>query len=139
MQLIQNWMDLERFGVRLLTGEACAISARGLCDLSEDGAKLLKRFLALPEGCELERCQNPGAVASIMLPYSIHADFAAFACIEAGAPMAVLTSDGLHVPTVEESQSAAWGDWLVANAARIRRWYIPKNQPRAGLTCCRVF
>ena len=63
-----SWRDLERFGIKSLTGEACGIGIRMLCDLTEDGKKLVESFLRVE--CNAHNW-NSGAVASVMLPYGI--------------------------------------------------------------------
>lgn len=40
--------DLKEIGINPLTGEACIYGQRLLCDLNEDGAKLVQRFFSLP-------------------------------------------------------------------------------------------
>jgi hypothetical protein len=39
MKIIRNWQDMEALGVDVLTGEACALNMRLLCDLDPDAAK----------------------------------------------------------------------------------------------------
>ncbi len=85
---INGWSDLKKYGINPLTGEACALSMRTLCDLSEKGADLMCNFLGL-------QYRNPAttvfaqnwnsmvgedpAVASTMLPRGLFPDLCKFA------------------------------------------------------------
>lgn len=42
-----NYDHLQELGINPLTGEACAFSMRLLCDLNEDGVRLLQDFFGL--------------------------------------------------------------------------------------------
>lgn len=84
---INNWNDLQEYGINCLTGEACAYSMRLLCDLSEDGVDLMRILL----GLQIARAPvdqfnanwnstvgGKPAVASIMLPRGILHDLIRF-------------------------------------------------------------
>lgn len=73
--------DLEQFGIRLLTGEACGLAMRGLFDLDKSGAAIVRSFLGVQE---LKENWNSGAVASVMLPYSVCEDLFIFAAMYSG-------------------------------------------------------
>mgnify|MGYP000925854621 CR=1 FL=1 len=71
-----GWKDLEKYGIKSLTGEACAYSMRLLCDLNEDGAKVLASFfgatLSFTEGSNWNSMVNDKpARYSVLLPRGI--------------------------------------------------------------------
>jgi hypothetical protein len=41
MITVRDWNDLRSFGINALTGEACAVGKRLLCDVNDQGRKLL--------------------------------------------------------------------------------------------------
>jgi len=90
--------SLEKFGVKLLTGEACGLAMRGLFDLTENGKALMQEFLRVE--CNSE-AWNRGSdddphVASVMLPYSVCKDLFIFAHVRAGTPN-VFVGGHVHV------------------------------------------
>ncbi|KWU17955.1 hypothetical protein [Burkholderia cenocepacia] len=96
---LYSWGDLKHFGVRYLTGERCVYSQRLLCDLNEDGRKLLASYLDVAETA-FRPARNPGqsindkpAVASTMIPRVCFTELATFASYEAGA-LAVIVGNG---------------------------------------------
>lgn len=64
--------DFKRYGIQLLTGEACSYSLRMLCDLNEDGVLLLTDYFGLkPESFAANwntQVNGKKAIASVMLP-----------------------------------------------------------------------
>lgn len=69
---LSNVKDLEQFGINWLTGEACAYSMRGLCDLNEDGVELWEEFTSMhvtDKNMNIEVAGKP-AINSIMLSRS---------------------------------------------------------------------
>ena len=47
MKRISCWEDLSEYGVIALTGEACGLSYRILCDVTAEGKKLLEKTLSV--------------------------------------------------------------------------------------------
>lgn len=80
---INSWRDLERFGIRYLTGERCRLGRRILCDVTEEGAALLKQVLDVPE-LTLMKPWNSGAIGAFMCPTRILQDLALFGLIREG-------------------------------------------------------
>lgn len=91
---VTSWRDLELFGIRPLTGEACAYSMRLLCDLTEGGAALIRDYLGLPADCQLAPNWNSGAVASIMLTREQLKPLALFTAWQEGFDVVIETCDG---------------------------------------------
>lgn len=65
MKTIHSLGDLRQFGIDCLTGEACALNRRLLCDLTAEGKNLIEKVLGI-EDIKLAGYQN-GGVGSILL------------------------------------------------------------------------
>lgn len=76
--IIRHWKDMEKYGFNLLTGEACGLSYRGLTDLTEQGLEIVQRTIGAVE-LKAPTNYNSGAVASLLLPYSMLEPLAVFA------------------------------------------------------------
>lgn len=74
---INGWDDLRRFGITMLTGEACGIGLRLLCDLDEHGIKMVSAYLG-GNVTFLEGSGWSGGEASVMLPRYSWTDLAVF-------------------------------------------------------------
>lgn len=73
---LHDMHDLKEYGIEQLTGEACGIGLRVLCDLSPDGVALIEEFLSvkLDDQNNSWNHQSQTGWKSIMLPYSIFND-----------------------------------------------------------------
>jgi len=91
--IVRNWLDLEHFGIRYLTGEADSTGTRILLDLTEEGAALVEEYLGGTVGIRRGTNWNSGAVASVMLPRSGFKPLAVF-CLLRENPVAVVFRDG---------------------------------------------
>jgi hypothetical protein len=87
MQHVRNFQDLRRYGIDCLTGEACGLGYRLLCDVTAKGKAILEKVL----DCELTLAGNwnygsdeDPHVGSIMLSYEMLNPIAAFAMLESG-------------------------------------------------------
>ena len=88
MKTIRCWDDLSQFGIVALTGEACGLSYRILCDVTAQGKKILEKAFGLPE-LRLAESWNPGAaddphVGSVMLAPEVLNFVGVFALLENG-------------------------------------------------------
>ena len=118
MYAINDWRDLERFGIICLTGESCGYGRRLLCDLTSKGAATVARFfgLASPDGELFAKNWNHGKrddphVASIMLPRNgILDELALFCCLDQGTAAGVILTDGsiLVIETIKEAMDLGW-------------------------------
>ena len=97
---VHSLTDLRQFGINYLTGEACAYGMRKLCDVNEDGVKLLSDFFGCPE---LNLAQNwnsmvgeKPAIGSVMLTLSCVQDLSQFAFFAHGALAVVRTADSVN-------------------------------------------
>lgn len=94
--IVYNWRDLEQFGIRTLTGEACAYSMRLLCDLNDEGVSLLMDYFGLggnpffPSPWNSTVNGKP-AIASVMLDKTLLQSIALFICWREGYAGAVVT------------------------------------------------
>ena len=82
MKTVSSWDHLRIFGINVLTGESCSLMYRLLCDITEDGKRVIEKCL----GCELKPPENwnSGAIGSIMLCPEMLIPIAVFALLEAG-------------------------------------------------------
>lgn len=100
MKSINCWNDLEPFGIVLLTGEACGLSYRLLCDVTAQGKKVLEKCfgtpnLNLPERWNRGSEQDPH-VGCIMLTREMLQPLAVFALLESGCKEVYLVKDSVH-------------------------------------------
>jgi hypothetical protein len=151
MKSIRNWKDLEQYGIFPLTGEACAISARLLCDLNKNGEKLIKEFLGIPQNATLADNWNSIGISSIFLPYGILQDLAAFLLLSTGYTIAYAIKDGEiiginqhddgdctdeHYTIDEHTVITGAQAWICKHyGSQITRTYTTSNHPRRGLSC----
>jgi hypothetical protein len=88
MHRINCWNDLRPFGIDLLTGEACGLSYRLLCDVTQKGKQTIQKALGvanleLPDNWNRGDPQDPH-VGSIMLVPELLIPLAIFALLEHG-------------------------------------------------------
>jgi hypothetical protein len=129
---IRKWEGLEKYGIRCLTGEACGLSMRLLCDLTEEGCKLLIEFFGGNINIKYDSNWNPGSVASILLPCSIFKDLVTYCLISREKCVSVICTDDGYVRgcTVKEGDRT---DELRENGYKIDRVIIPRGTARDGL------
>ena len=97
MKTITCFNDLLPFGIDPLTGEACGLSYRILCDVTEHGRNILAKALgipalALPEPWNRSAKTDPH-VGSVLLPVEMLTPLAVFALLESGCTQAWLVRD----------------------------------------------
>jgi hypothetical protein len=105
MKTVNSWNDIEPYGIVLLTGEACGLGYRLLCDVTERGRKTLEKCLGMTN-LVLPESRNRGKpgdshVGSIMLVREMLQPIAVFALLEAGCKEVYLVGDS--VVGMEES------------------------------------
>jgi len=108
MKTIRCWDDLSRFGIVPLTGEACGLSYRMLCNVTAQGKKILEKALGLPE-LRLADNWNRGAaddphVGAIMLAPELLTFLGVFALFENGC-REVLAINGCGLLGFEDDDS----------------------------------
>lgn len=88
MRNITCWNDLRSFGIEALTGEACGLSYRLLCDVTEQGKRTIEKALGIanlgmPENWNRGDPSDPH-IGSIMLAPELLIPLAVFALLEHG-------------------------------------------------------
>jgi hypothetical protein len=86
MKTVSHWDALREYGIDVLTGEACSLMYRILCDLTQNGKRVVERCLSVQIQSEN---WNHGSeadphVASIMLTREMLMPLAVFALLESG-------------------------------------------------------
>jgi len=86
MKIVSVLAQLEEFGIVVLTGEACSLMYRVLCDLTDQGKRVVEKCLSVEIRSEP---WNSGSndhphVASIMLTSDMVVPLAVFALLESG-------------------------------------------------------
>lgn len=70
--ILRGINDLQKYGINFLTGEACSYGTRVLCDLNEDGVKVVSSWLGIKEDSFPanwnSKVNGKPAVASFLLP-----------------------------------------------------------------------
>ena len=94
LKTIGSWNDLRPYGIEPLTGEACSLMYRILFDVTEQGAKVVRRCLGIPK-MTLAESWNGGTkeephVGSIMLTREMLVPLAIFALLENGCTEAYI-------------------------------------------------
>ena len=112
MKTISSLRDLEDYGFKPLTGEACNLSMRMLVDLTEQGCKLFCECYGLPRvDKQFNENWNPGSVASVMLPYDAWQSLGVFALLSGAHHTVLCLEDGALVGLKEgESYRSGGGD-----------------------------
>lgn len=112
---------LRQFGINPLTGEACGHSMRVLCDLSEQGAEVIRAFYGLPHDAKLADNWNSlvgeePAIASCFVPRDTFRDLAVFAIFHCTQDVVVFEnfSSGIHVMGVSQDDIAMYGQEALA-------------------------
>jgi hypothetical protein len=73
IRTVRSFRELEQFGIKALTGEACGYSLRILCDVTERGKSLVEKYFG--GTLQIERGSNMNGdgenVGSIMFTYDV--------------------------------------------------------------------
>jgi hypothetical protein len=98
VKTIGGWNDLRAYGIEVLTGEACGLTYRILCDVTAKGKAILEKSLGVRE-LQLPESWNRGSeadphVGSILLAPDLLPMLGIFALLESGCPEVWRTSDG---------------------------------------------
>ncbi len=95
MKSIRCWDDLSKHGIIPLTGEACGLSYRILCDVTATGKKTLEKALSVTQLTLHENWNHGPAddphVGSVMLPPDLLSFIGVFALLEDGCREVWLT------------------------------------------------
>ncbi len=109
MKAIRCWDDLSAHGIIPLTGEACGLAYRLLCDVTARGKKTLEKALGIAQLGPHENWNHGNAddphVGSVMLAPDLLPFIGVFALLEAGCREVWLTK-GHTVIGIEADDSA---------------------------------
>ena len=124
MKTMHDSRDLERYGINLLTGEACRVGRRVLTDLSARGACIVGDLLGIDHKQFHDnwnsRVRDQPAVASFMLPYSMIRELMAWCLIHDGCT-AIIETDDEYVYGREESDDPQQWQELVDHCRKYRK------------------
>lgn len=135
---LDNWRDLEQYGVISLTGEACGTGQRLLCDLTPAGVELIESFLTTTIKIGNNWNSREGQVASIMMPRCLLNDLLIYALLREGYEAVLLvTSNGRYRSHgIHGMSMAAWEEcrdrWNEAYQGKVRL-YTCSTAPGNGL------
>jgi hypothetical protein len=102
---INGWNDLQKYGIEWLTGEACGLGYRILCDVNKNGKHVLEKCLGVPN-IELAENWNTRSsigehIGSIMLAPDMLKPLAIFALLEYGCREVLFDEESGSVYGVE--------------------------------------
>jgi hypothetical protein len=123
MRTINSWDDLRPLGIDALTGEACGLSYRLLCDVTERGKLTIQKALGvntldLPENWNSGTEEKPH-VGSVMLAPEFLLPLAIFALLEDGCVEVWRTRSGSLVG-IEPSDSSE-------HVESLRQFYVDRD------------
>ena len=96
MKTISSLRDLEDYGFKPLTGEACNLSMRMLVDLTEQGCKLFCECYGLPRvDKQFNENWNPGPV-SVHLAIALPCNLSVSPCLEVSRGICVTVWRSSH-------------------------------------------
>lgn len=131
---IVGWGDLKQYGINYLTGEACAYSMRLLCDLSEEGADLMRRFFGLPHNATFNPQWNSmvgdkPAVASVLLSRGLFDDLCRFILLSCDMDIVLKSPDGSWCGYARPNEAVML---MVDGVAENKSWQVYRNY-RVGI------
>lgn len=111
-KIIDSWDSLRAFGIEALTGEACGLRMRLLCDLTESGREIIQRFfggtVVVVNGSEWYGGSGDDPhVASIMLPRSVLEDLGAYCLAEAHPQAAIALCKDRTIRAIDDPEQLA--------------------------------
>ena len=93
-KVLHDLRDLEEFGIRYLTGEACLFSQRVLCDVDAKGKATVLDLMGLPPEAPMNEGWNRHGISSVMIPRDLFGQLMVWCLIRDGAYRVVTTSNG---------------------------------------------
>jgi hypothetical protein len=99
MKAVHSWNDLGPYGIVLLTGEACGLGYRLLCDVTARGKRVLEKCLGTPDlnlPGPWNRASEAGPhVGCVMLTREMLQPLAVFALLESGCKEVYLVGESV--------------------------------------------
>jgi hypothetical protein len=131
--------DLEEFGINPLTGEACGLSMRILCDLTQKGVNLWQEFTRSTPTAEP---WNRHGVKSVMIPTCMFEDLWIFAQVRENKAIAVLKGgypfgkknwQPTAMAIFSYTELSNIESCIVQKLFKATRWYKKSTAPGTGL------
>jgi hypothetical protein len=148
MKSVTCFNDLYEHGIRCLTGEACRVGARVLCDLTPEGVATLCDLWGLHydrgKGAFQEAWNGGGAVASVMLTRDMVPMIGAWALMRskkcAGDVLLITEKSGGRYAISREvgediSDFDRMVDWIMKSGESVRRFRVNESHPGEGTRC----
>jgi hypothetical protein len=104
--------DLKDVGIDLLTGEACGLAMRVLCNLNEEGVKLWETFTR--STCDTKNAWNDGH-ASVMIPHSMFRDLWIFGQVMKGVRYVFIGGYVFGKEWVTKEYTVGYGQWYTSD------------------------
>lgn len=120
--------NLWKLGINLLTGEACGLGMRVLCDITEAGRRLLTEILGVVEITPAGQWNGrEGTVGSVMIPRDLFRTILVFGLLKNPKVRYVyVCSDGLYAPEDEDEEERIKDmDWLKVETCVRKRGTAP--------------
>ena len=125
MKTLRSWNDLMPFGIDPLTGEACGLMYRILCDVTDKGRRVIQKCFGFPD-LSLAAPWNRGTekephTGSLMLAPEMLVPIGIFALLEAGCKEVWLFKDGTLAGIEATDQPDYIEAWKQAHAGDFAR------------------
>ena len=137
---VHSMQDLPQFGLNPLTGEACALSMRTLCDVNAEGKALLEEFFGVQD-INLAAPWNSTvfvrpAIGSIMITREMVKPLAQFGFFRAGALAVVVQADS-SMDGIFTAERLAQYEKMVkehpqVNCHILRNYSVTSSHPMVG-------
>jgi hypothetical protein len=121
VKTVKCFDDLRAYGINCLTGEACGIGYRILCDLDEKGAALVRKCLGLVPGSVFARGWNNSQGWSVMLPHEMVIPLGIFALLDNGCKEVLATNGELYGVELEEDADKLYQTLMQFGRSHVRR------------------
>jgi predicted small metal-binding protein len=136
MDTYRNIDSVKQFGVLHLTGEACGLNMRCLCDLTQEGVDLWQEFTRTTPTSD---AWNRQGIKSVMIPYCMFEDLWIFAKVRKGKKYVFKGNytfgncvSTAHATNNEEIMSTI-NEHVKEGRYEIHRWYTKSKQPGTGI------
>lgn len=132
MTTITSLRDLEGYGFKPLTGEACNLSMRILTDMTDQACGIFCECYGLRTTdyrAMFEENWNSGSIASVMLPPDAWKSLGVFALLGAGCQTVIQTEGGVLTGTTDAAFSQ---DEWPSCYGKVIRIYRAASHPHAG-------
>lgn len=135
MRVISSFRDLLPFGVDALTGEADHLSFRILCDLTEQGKRIVERTLSCQITSDPWNRGDPPHVASVLLSQEMIVPIGILALLEHGCTEVWLNESRTLIGIeMDDSEDQIEGNKLMHKPVRVFRYGPTQDRNRHAMT-----